>query len=133
MPYADPERKRQYDRDYGNARRGARKARSAAWAKAHPHRMQRMKMKYHIKHTYGLAIEEYDRLLREQDGCCAVCGDGDPSKWNGGLDVDHDHTNGQVRGLLCRSCNIRVRYLEGDAARNEAALRYLEAHACESN
>jgi Recombination endonuclease VII len=40
-------------------------------------------------------------LYRLQNGRCAVC----PSTEN--LHVDHDHATGLVRGLLCRSCNVR--------------------------
>lgn len=40
---------------------------------------------------------ELDRL---QDGCCGICGRRCDS-----LVVDHDHTSGFIRGLLCASCN----------------------------
>lgn len=53
------------------------------------------------------ALDEYNRLLRIQDYCCAICGVHEillPRK----LAVDHCHTTGKIRGLLCSSCNSRV-------------------------
>ena len=51
--------------------------------------------------TYGLTLAEYDSILENQDGGCAICGRS--PRYN--LDVDHDHKTGQVRGLLCKPCN----------------------------
>lgn len=53
----------------------------------------------------GLTIEDYDRMLAEQGGVCAICGN--PPKARR-LDVDHDHRTGAVRGLLCHRCNRGV-------------------------
>jgi hypothetical protein len=48
------------------------------------------------------AAELYDRLLGEQGGVCAICGN--PPKTRR-LHIDHDHKTGKVRGLLCHRCN----------------------------
>ena len=48
------------------------------------------------------AKETRDRLLAEQGGVCAICGN--PPKTRG-LSIDHDHKTGAVRGLLCFRCN----------------------------
>ena len=50
----------------------------------------------------GVTPEEYDRLLAEQDGGCAICGN--PPKTRR-LHVDHNHRTAKVRGLLCFRCN----------------------------
>ena len=57
----------------------------------------------YVQATYGLAEGEYDRLYRLQSGVCAICkrATGATRK----LSVDHDHSTGAVRGLLCRPCN----------------------------
>ncbi len=49
-----------------------------------------------------ISDEEYDRLLAEQDGHCALCPSVPKTRR---LDVDHDHPTGQIRGLLCHRCN----------------------------
>lgn len=45
----------------------------------------------------------YDRMLAEQDGVCGICGR--PPNPKRRLDIDHDHRQMQVRGLLCPRCN----------------------------
>ena len=52
--------------------------------------------------SYGLQVNEFNAMMRDQDGKCYICG-GD----NGhiALSIDHDHKTGRVRGLLCNKCN----------------------------
>jgi len=57
----------------------------------------------HLVRKYGITFDDYDRMLSEQGGSCAICGLPEPT--NKKLDVDHCHETGQVRGLLCTSCN----------------------------
>jgi|SRR5215469_9672883 len=55
----------------------------------------------------GVTEEEYERLLKEQDGGCAICGNPPKSRR---LHVDHNHRTGKVRGLLCFRCNRQLPY-----------------------
>jgi DNA-directed RNA polymerase subunit RPC12/RpoP len=54
---------------------------------------------------YGITVRDYVRLLAAQDYKCGICGHEQTTQE---LDVDHDHTTGKVRGLLCRSCNRAI-------------------------
>lgn len=54
-----------------------------------------------LQATYGLSAEDYQRLLRAQDGKCAICLE--TRKTN--LAVDHCHKTEAIRGLLCARCN----------------------------
>lgn len=72
-------------------------------------------------YRYGMTVEDYDRMLAEQEGRCAACGDV-PTKR---LHVDHDHSTGQVRGLLCGECNLGIGKFKDDPERLESAARYL--------
>ena len=82
--------------------------------------------------NYGITVEQYDRLLTEQGGGCAICG-GQCSSGRS-LAVDHDHAccPGQrscgacVRGLLCSECNQAIGKFEDDVSRLEAAVAYLK-------
>lgn len=56
-----------------------------------------------LKRYYGISVEEYDRLLSQQEGRCYICRNL-PKRRK--LAVDHDHTTNQIRGLLCSTCNI---------------------------
>jgi hypothetical protein len=62
-----------------------------------------------LRDRYGLSIDLYNDMLRKQECCCAVCRVEDPgghgSGKKQGWHVDHDHTTGKVRGLLCYKCN----------------------------
>ncbi len=74
-----------------------------------------------LKRKYGITIEQYEAIAKRQDGECATCHK-TPEK----LVVDHDHTNGRVRGLLCDKCNrgLGLAYDNPDSIRR--ALAYLE-------
>jgi hypothetical protein len=58
-----------------------------------------------VAEVYGLADGEYDLLLANQDGACAICQRKPGAKR---LAVDHNHDTDEVRGLLCRGCNRDV-------------------------
>lgn len=52
----------------------------------------------------GVGDAEYEVMLLEQGGVCAICGN-PPKEGGRRLHVDHDHRTGKVRGLLCFRCN----------------------------
>lgn len=64
-----------------------------------------------IKNRYGLSLEEWNGLFEKQSGCCAIC-DKHQSELDCRLVVDHCHSSGFVRGLLCRNCNSAIGMLE---------------------
>ena len=72
----------------------------------------------------GVTDDEYEGMLAEQGGVCAICGSPPKSRR---LHVDHDHRTGAVRGLLCFRCN---RALAGYVTVEWMlkAIRYLQAH-----
>lgn len=71
-----------------------------------------------LRKLYGLTPDEYDQMLTQQGGVCAICKTQKPSKYN--LPVDHDHDTGQVRGILCIPCNRAIGYLENPSWRAQA-------------
>jgi hypothetical protein len=83
--------------------------------------------KSHLKRKYGLTIEQYDAMLAAQAGGCAICGE--PPRDDIELHVDHDHTTGAVRGLLCFRCNNAIGDLREATELFEAAAAYLDRHA----
>ncbi len=94
------------------------------WADGHrpPSITPEARREARLRNRYGIGAADYDRMLTEQGGVCAVCGQ-PPTKrntrahWDGKLCIDHDHDTGQVRGLLCNDCNLVVGY-----GRTEAVL-----------
>jgi hypothetical protein len=82
-----------------------------------------------LKGMYGITVEEYQQMLAQQDGLCAICGVGSEDGAEP-LVVDHNHTTGSVRGLLCALCNALVGYAREDIAilARAAAYLYEEQH-----
>lgn len=78
---------------------------------------------YNILRTYGFSPHNYERILRIQNGRCAICETATPGKK--GLSLDHDHETGAVRGLLCTSCNIALGNFRDDEKILEKAIWYL--------
>jgi hypothetical protein len=79
------------------------------------------------KYNYGLTPQGYEALLEAQSGVCAICGK--PPK--GGRNtmqhvVDHDHSNGVIRGLLCGSCNTAIGQLGDNLEGLMKAVAYLQ-------
>ncbi len=78
--------------------------------------------KYQFK-KYGMTLEDYEQLVRDQDNCCAICGNSPDSTV---LHVDHCHRTGKVRGLLCGNCNRGLGFFNDSPPLFEAAIRYLK-------
>lgn len=76
-----------------------------------------------LKRRYGIDSATYLDMVDRQEGKCGICG-GSPRAHRQVFDVDHDHTTGRVRGLLCDRCNKRLAVLE-DKEFCEAAEEYL--------
>src|SRR3990167_6343729 len=56
-----------------------------------------------IKTRFGITIDEYNLMLKNQKGGCAICGMKHNHKRR--FCIDHNHTTNEVRGLLCNGCN----------------------------
>lgn len=77
---------------------------------------------YHLMRRYGIGADDFDRLVEEQGGVCAICGRPDPEH------VDHSHTTGAVRGILCFNCNGGLGQFRDSIDALRAAAAYLGAH-----
>ena len=75
----------------------------------------------YLKRTYGITVEEYDKLVEVQQGRCAICDESDKA-----LAVDHSHDTGEVRGLLCINCNTGIGSLKDDRSLLLKAVEYLQ-------
>lgn len=83
--------------------------------------------------TYRISLSEFEDMVEQQSGCCAIC-NGPPNGKGNRLHVDHDKkccpgskSCGKcVRGLLCHKCNTAIGLLEEDSVRMESAIQYIE-------
>lgn len=71
---------------------------------------------------YGVDRVQFDAMYFEQDGECAIC------HVNEATHVDHNHETGEVRELLCHSCNAAIGLLQEDPQRLMSAALYLMEH-----
>ena len=97
----------------------------AAYQARHPDRIResgkrtRAKRKPHLR-LYGLSKIAFETMVAQQNFCCAICGR------KRKLGVDHDHLTGNVRALLCGSCNRGLGLFGESVERLAQAIIYLE-------
>lgn len=74
---------------------------------------------------YGITLDEYEKLFDNQHGKCAICG---LSENRRKLCVDHSHTTGDVRGLLCTKCNMMLGSARDSKQILSKAIEYLDSN-----
>jgi hypothetical protein len=80
-----------------------------------------------LKTKYGIDEQTYQKMFANQEGKCAICKTTDPGTARDNFAVDHCHTTGEVRGLLCTDCNTTLGKFNDEIERFKAAIAYLEA------
>jgi hypothetical protein len=80
---------------------------------------------YQLKKNYGITQEEYDEKLVYQQGGCKICGLASKTKK---LAVDHCHTTGKIRDLLCGPCNTGLGLFQDNPELLMLAADYLKEH-----
>lgn len=105
MAYKDPEAQRAAWRKWYEANRDKE--------------LERSRRKHFIR-KYGLSTEDLALMLAEREGRCDICG-GVMSAPH----VDHCHTSGEIRGLLCSNCNTGLGLFKDSPERLQAAIAYL--------
>jgi len=88
--------------------------------------------KHSLPSKYGITAERFEAMMEAQSGACACCGlvfaqDAPPS---GRACVDHNHSSGEVRGILCGRCNLAAGNLGDSSARAEQMAAYLKKWNC---
>ncbi len=84
---------------------------------------------YRLRREYGLTEEQFQAMIVENEGRCRCCGKvPGPEGWG----IDHDHKTGEIRGLVCKSCNAGIGLLGDTLERVQLAVDYLSGfrHAC---
>lgn len=76
---------------------------------------------------YGITLERRNAMLEHQNHCCAICNRHQNTLKNK-LNVDHNHTTGQVRDLLCNPCNQALGYAQESPEILNKMIKYLARH-----
>lgn len=87
-------------------------------------RTKKWREKNLLRVRYGITNEIWGAMFDSQNGCCAVCS-AHASQLSRGLAVDHCHTSGRFRGLLCHMCNQAIGLFKDSPERLTKACEYL--------
>lgn len=82
--------------------------------------------RHNLKRVFGMSLEEYAIRLQTQQGVCAICGG--LCKSGRRLAVDHNHTTGKIRDLLCGNCNGGLGKFQDNPELLIKAVNYLKGH-----
>ena len=77
-----------------------------------------------LKSKFGITLADYNAMLEEQKGVCAICGEVGAKS----LHVDHCHTTGRIRGLLCFRCNNAIGQFKESETILLNAVAYIARH-----
>jgi hypothetical protein len=137
---ANKEKRRTYNREYGRKYRAANRERlrqqNAEWCLKNRARLLEKGREYYkkckrgrtLQKKYGITEADYEQMLVEQGGGCAICGTDSPRGRAAVFHVDHCHVSGKVRGLLCNSCNHTLGNARDEVDILQSAAAYLVRH-----
>lgn len=122
-----PEQRAQYNANrrekYAACAKTREKAKSAAkaWAENNPDGKKAQR----LAAAYGISLSDFKEMMATQNNACAICGYSDMSDPKMFPVVDHCHTTGKIRGILCASCNHGLGKFKDDVTRLMLAAAYL--------
>lgn len=145
MAFATPEQQKEYNRKYYAENRAKMRAGMKKWRDNNLEAHRAASRRYHHENRdtvlpqkrahwkenagainarrrekkFGLSPEAYAAMHEAQGGCCAIC------REDRKLVVDHNHSTGAVRSLLCSPCNTAIGLLKEDPKLMRAAIKYL--------
>ena len=137
------EKVREQQRRYNQSEKGraARKAADKRWRENNPERAKQFSRDYHaanrktilernkwykIERQFGLTKDGFFEMLAAQGNACACCKTDDPNTRGGkGWCVDHCHSTGKVRGILCSHCNTALGLANDNVEILESLITYL--------
>jgi hypothetical protein len=90
--------------------------------RARPEQKRKQRDAYY-RRTFGISADDFDALLEAQGGVCAICACA-PER-EASFHLDHDHVTGDIRGVLCLSCNQGVGQFQDDPELLERAAAYV--------
>lgn len=92
-----------------------------------PERWKLKRRRNLLKEKYNITPAQYDSMFEVQKGKCAIC-EVHQNNLKKALFVDHDHSTGLVRSLLCQKCNFAIGLLDESSNLLNSAIAYLNKH-----
>ena len=135
---ANKKERNEYFKQYREANKNKIKEANHRWHEANKQKQSEYNQRYyknnkekireaHYLTNYNITVEERNKMSEEQKGICPLCLKHE-SELNKILIVDHNHTTGKVRKLLCDSCNRGIGLLRENVDILKRAIEYLEEH-----
>lgn len=81
-----------------------------------------------LKKRFNMTLEQYDKIFKNQNGICKICGKPETKKYKGilmWLSIDHNHKTGKVRALLCDKCNRALGIVDDNINLLQKLIKYL--------
>lgn len=113
-------------RKYAQANKARRNERLREWRRKNPEAARAKDIRARLKRKYGLTPDDVEAMNEAQGGRCLICG------VETRLFVDHCHTTGRVRGLLCPSCNTFLGRVEANREILVRMAEYADGHLTSS-
>ena len=83
---------------------------------------------FNLQKLYGITLDDYNKMLTEQNHSCKIC-ERHVDEFDRTLAVDHCHTTGKVRGLLCSNCNTALGLMKEDVGNIMKMVEYVSRNA----
>lgn len=140
MAYKDPQKRKDYAKQYAQNHREEMKRRLYLWRKNNPEKLKKIYKKYSNSEkgkirnrrwakkdrllSYGITEGILEQMKKKQNNKCAICRK-IINEFTKDFAVDHDHKTGKVRGLLCMNCNIGLGAFRDNKIVMRKAIDYL--------
>jgi hypothetical protein len=130
MPFKNPDVAKEYFKERHKKQYSPEK--SKAYYEANKDKILKRSRGNHLRRAYNLTEEQYDEMVKAQNNLCAICNQPEyrimKTKELKPLSVDHNHTTGKIRKLLCNDCNAAIGFAKEDVQRLKQMIDYLEIH-----
>lgn len=102
----------------------------ALWYSKNKEKANRKGTDWHYKSNYGISYEEFILLAGKQQNKCAICSTTLVFTGRGTTRavMDHCHTTGDIRGILCSNCNQGIGLLKENIGILKSSILYLEKY-----
>ena len=115
-------------KEWYRANKDKRRAYYLKWREKMPQSYREAVRRSNLKKSYGITLEYFEEMMLEQSGKCAICMIELVRERHkrGSVNVDHCHSTGRVRGLLCSECNRALGQFNEDPVRMRSAADYMD-------
>lgn len=84
--------------------------------------------KHVLRYRYGITVDQYNKILKDQGGVCKICKKVRLSAQQKRMGVDHCHETDKIRGILCDWCNMGISKFADNVELMQEAIKYLQTN-----